>query len=169
MEIINNRRSIRKFTDKKVEEEKIEKILRSAMQAPSAGNQQPWEFLIVTDREDRFSLSKMSPYAAAVKSAPTVLILLADTDRLRYPDNRDQDMSACAQNILLEAVELGLGAVWLGVSPLEDRMDYICKLFSLPPNLIPFCVIPLGYPAEGQENKFTDRFDPGRIHYGKIT
>ena len=77
----------------------------------------------------------------------------------------EQDMAAATQNILLESAYLGLGAVWLGVAPMEDRMKLISEIFGLKDRLKPFCVIPIGYPGEGQENKFVDRFDSSRIHY----
>jgi nitroreductase len=74
-------------------------------------------------------------------------------------------MAAAAQNILLEAAYLGLGGVWLGVAPMKDRMDLISELYGLKSKLRPFCVIPIGYPEEGQEHKYVDRFDSNRVHY----
>ncbi len=165
MDIINNRRSIRSFRDIKVEDEKIEKLLRAGMQAPSAGNQQPWEFVVVQSNDVREKLSKISPYATPIKNAPLDIVLLEKVDGLRFPENSTQDMGACAQNILLEAVELGLGAVWLGVKPDESRMEIVSEILGLPQNVRPFAIIAVGY--SDAENKFVDRFDSGRIHYEK--
>ncbi len=162
METINIRRSIRSFTDKKVESEKIEKLLRAAMQAPSAGNQQPWEFVVVQNEEVKEKLSTISPYAKPIKNAPLAIVLVEKTTGLNFPENSTQDMGACAQNILLEVVELGLGAVWLGVKPDEARMDIVSKTLNLPENISPFAVIAVGY--SDAENKFVDRFDETRIH-----
>jgi len=164
MDTIFFRRSIRNYKDKKVESEKIERLLRAAMQAPSAGNQQPWEFIVVQDKDNLKRLSNMSPYSKLISDAPLALVLLANKDRMKYPENWEQDMGAAAQNILLEAVELELGAVWLGVAPIEDRVKYIKDIFRLKENVSPYCVIAIGYP-DGQENKFIDRFDKTRIHY----
>lgn len=168
MENINKRRSIRNFTGEAVSPEQLDAILRAAMQAPSAGNQRPWEFLVLRDEADRTAVSKMSPYASAAASADVVVILLINSQRLKYPENREQDMGACAQNLLLETVNQGLGAVWLGVAPIQDRMDHISSHFSLPENLSPFAAIPIGHPAGPSGNRFVDRFEEERIHYGKL-
>jgi nitroreductase len=166
MEVIFNRRSVRKYKDQPVEKEKIEKLLRAAMQAPSAGNQQPWEFIVVQDKENLRQLSEASQYSKLVANSPVAFVLLANGSELRFPGNWEQDMGAAAENILLEAVELGLGGVWIGIAPEEDRMNYVKKMFNLNDNLKPFCIISIGYP-DGQENKFVDRFDESRIHYEK--
>ncbi|CRZ35327.1 nitroreductase [Herbinix hemicellulosilytica] len=167
MDAIFNRRSIRKYKEQAVEQEKIDKILRAAMQAPSAVNQQPWEFIVVQDKENLRKLAELSPYSKMVAEAPLAIVVLGNEDRMRYKHHWEQDLGAATQNILLEAAYLGLGAVWLGVAPIEDRMDYIRNIFGLGKKLKPFCVIPIGYPAEGQENKFVDRYDPSKVHYEK--
>ena len=168
MEIINRRRSIRKFSEAPVERDRIETFLKAAMQAPSAGDQRPWEFLVVENRARLEALSRMSPYAGMVAHAPAAVVFLANTKRLRFPGNWQQDMAAAAENFLLEVADQGLGAVWLGVTPEDEREQYVMELFSLESHFKPFCVIPLGYPAEGQENRFIDRFDPERIHFEEI-
>lgn len=167
MNAIFNRRSIRKYKNQPVEEEKIDRLLRAAMQAPSAGNQQPWEFIVVQDKENLKKLSNMSPYAKFVADAPLAFVLLANEERMKYPENWEQDMGAATENILLEAVELDLGGVWLGVAPLEDRVDYLKEMLGLPENIRPYCVIAIGYPVDGQENKFIDRYDETRVHFEK--
>ena len=164
MDTINNRRSVRAYQERAVEPEKIDRMLRSAMQAPSAGNQQPWEFLVVERRESLDRLSRMSPYAGMLTTAPLAVVLLCDRDRLEFAGNWQQDMSAAAENLLLEAVELGLGGVWLGVAPLPEREQAIRAQFSLPEHILPFAVLSLGYPQDDNANHFTDRYDAGRIH-----
>ncbi|WP_432663867.1 nitroreductase family protein [Wukongibacter baidiensis] len=166
MDAIFKRRSIRKYESRTVEKEKIELLLKAAMQAPSAGNQQPWEFIVVQNKEMLKNLSMMSPYAGMVAEAPLAIVLLGNKDYMKYPENWEQDMGAATQNLLLQAVELDLGAVWLGVAPLEERMDYVNRLFNLSENIMPYCVVPIGYP-KGQENKMIDRFDEERVHYEK--
>jgi|GEM_PF-56853 len=168
MEAIFNRRSVRQYQDRAVEDEKLEKLLRAAMQAPSAGNQQSSEFLVVRDRDSLERLSGMSPYSKMIAKAPAAIVLLGSAKRMRYAENWEQDLGAAAENLLLEAVELGLGAVWLGVHPLEERVDYIRRQFSLPDDLRPFAVIALGYPQNENANHFEDRWDASRVHYEKI-
>lgn len=164
LEVIKSRRSIRKYEDKPVEKEKIEVLLRAAMQAPSAGNQQPWEFIVVQEKVSLKKLSLMSPFSKLVEKAPAAIVLLANEEKMKFPSIWQQDMGAAAENILLEAVEQGLGAVWLGVATIEDRENYLKKMFNLKDAITPFCVIALGYPKD-EKNKFVDRFDEARIHY----
>lgn len=157
------RRSIRKYLAKPVEEEKLDQLLRAAMQAPSAGNQRPWEFIVVQDKEMLNKLSLMSPYAGPAREAPAAIVVLGNRQNLKFPEIWQQDLAAATQNLLLQAVELELGAVWLGVAPVEERMTYITELFALPDVLLPFAVIPLGYPAT--PNQYADRYEKTRIHY----
>lgn len=164
MEIIKIRRSIRKYQNKPVERDKIEQLLRAAMQAPSAANQRPWEFIVVQDKETLKRLSGISPYSKMTADAPLALVLLGNREKFKRPDMWQQDMGAAAQNILLEAVELELGSVWLGIAPVEARMKYIKEMFQLNDSLQPFCVIAIGYPRE-EENVFIDRYDPSAVHY----
>ncbi|WP_320128788.1 nitroreductase family protein [uncultured Sphaerochaeta sp.] len=167
METINNRRSIRAYEDKPVEQEKIEKLLRAGMQAPSARNQQAWEFLVIQNKETLHILSLTSTYSRLVEKAPLVIITLGNEERFTSPENWQQGMGATTQNILLEAVEQGLGAVWIGVAPDEERMDYIRNCFGLPQTLRPFNLIAIGYPIKGTGNKFVDRYDEKKVHYEK--
>ena len=162
---ILNRRSIRRFSPEPLSQEQMEDLLRAAMQAPSAKNERPWEFLIVTNPDMRLQLSKTDPYAGAAKNAPAVIVLLCN--KAAYLPQGDtfwlQDMSAAAENILLAAQNMGLGGVWLALAPLQERMDYVSKLFNLPKGVIPFSMIPVGRPL--QEKAAEDRFDPRRIFF----
>ena len=166
MNEIFTRRSIRKYQSKPVEQEKMERILRAGMQAPSAQNEQPWEFLVVQSEQGREALAASSPYAGSCRRAPVVIVALADLNRIS-PESPwwVQDMSACVENMLIEAVEQGLGGVWLGMYPRQDRVSAIREAFELPENLIPFAAVPVGHPAGEQKAK--DRFDPKRIRWEK--
>ena len=160
------RRSIRKFEDKPIDREIIERLLRAGMQAPSGKNGQPWEFLVVTDHDDRLAIANMHEFAGMCRFAPVVIVPLVNTnglvdDGVWWP----QDMSACTQNILLQAVTEGLGTCWCGFYPLESRINAMREYFKLPDNIIPFSLIPVGYSE--RENKFIDRFDAECIHWGK--
>lgn len=164
MNSIFTRRSMRLFEDKDVEAEKIERILKAGMQAPSAHNLQPWEFIVVKNKETREKISEMSPYANPAKNANTAIIVLADMDRVKKEDLWwQQDISACIENMLIQSVEEELGAVWLGFYPMEDRVKGLKELFNLPDNIIPFSVIALGYSE--RENKFVDRYDSSRVFF----
>ena len=165
MNEIYTRRSVRSYSDKFVEEEKIEQILKAGMQAPSAGNQRPWEFIVVRDSDILKKLSKASPYAKCVDKAPVAIVLIVNQDYLRFPEYTDQDMGACAQNILLEAVSQDLGAVWLGIAPMKKREEAVRKIFHLGDYLQPFAIIPIGYPQNVDANHFTDRYQEKKVHY----
>lgn len=164
MQEIFDRRSIRKFNSQKVEREKINKLLEAGMQAPSANNQREWEFLVVDEKEKLTLLSRISPYSGLVAKAPLAIVILCNTLKMDTPEMWEQDLGACTQNILLEAVHLELGACWLGVAPKEDRMKTLSGMFNLPPTVKPFSIIAVGYPADGQKNQFIDRFDRSAIH-----
>lgn len=162
MNSIFKRTSIRNYQDCPVEEDKIIKILRAAMAAPSAGNQQPWEFYVVSDKNTLEELAACSPYAGCTKNAPLAIVPCYRSDAY-FPENAEMDLSAAVENILLEAVELELGAVWLGIAPLEDRMEKVTKVLKLRETLTPFAIVPIGYPKK--VNKQEDRFDPERVHF----
>jgi nitroreductase len=162
MKEIFERVSIRKYTDRAVEDEKILAILRAAMAAPSAGNQQPWEFYVVRDRNKLEELSRVSPYAGCAKAAP-VAIVSAYREKLWAPAYAQIDMSIAMENLWLACGEQGLGGVWLGIAPVEERMRAVEDIVGIPEGLRAFAVFPLGYPAE--ERKQQDRFDESRIHF----
>jgi nitroreductase len=165
MMIMNNvftRVSIRRYQDRPVEKEKTEAILRAAMQAPSAANQQPWEFYVVTSREKLEALSEVHPYAGMTKNAPAAIVSVYRKD-CRIPAYAQIDLSIAMENLWLETDAQGLGGVWLGIAPMEDRMKAVEEILDLPDTVRAFAVFPYGYPAE--ERKQQDRFDESRIHY----
>lgn len=163
MKAIFDRISIRKYEDKTVEQEKIEQILRAAMVAPSAGDQRPWEFYVVTDKEKIQALAKVSPYAGCAAKAPVVIVPCYRTEGLWCPEYDMIDTSIATQNILLEVTELGLGAVWLGVAPIEERMKATEAILGIESGLRAFAIVPVGYPAEGWAQE--DRYEEARVHY----
>ncbi len=163
MNEIYHRVSIRKFLDKPVEKEKILQVLKAAMQAPSACNQQPWEFYVVEDKETIQALSKATPYASPCANAPVVIVSVYRTENLPAPMYAPIDLSIAQQNMWLETDSLGLGGVWMGVTPQQDRVEVVNKILDLPNNLKTFSLFALGYPAESRDQQ--DRFDETRIHY----
>ncbi|MBQ9157467.1 MAG: nitroreductase family protein [Eubacterium sp.] len=162
MNSIFHRTSIRTYVDQAVEPEKITQILKAAMAAPSAGNQQPWEFYVVTDKATIEKLSRTSPYAGCAAAAPVIIVPCCRKEA-RFPENVIMDLSAASENILLEVDALGLGAVWLGIAPLEERMEAVSQVLSIPETLIPFCLIPIGYPQQVKPQQ--DRYDESRVHF----
>ena len=162
MQEIINRRSIRSYRADAVTEEQLEQILRAAMAAPSAGNQQPWEFIVVTDRDLLIKITEVHPYAKMLLEAPAAIVVCGNRRREKHVDYWIQDCSAAVQNMLLEATHQGLGSVWLGVYPRQDRVDGVKKLFSLPESIIPFAVVALGHAKEPPTP--VDRFNPAYIH-----
>ena len=162
MESIYSRVSIRKYQDRPVEKEKTEAILRAAMQAPSAGNQQPWEFYVVTNKAKLAALSEVSPYAGMTKNAP-VAIVAVYRKKCAMPEYAQIDLSIAMENLWLETDAQGLGGVWLGIAPLEERMKSVEEILAIPDTMRAFAIFPYGYPAE--ERKQQNRFDESRIHY----
>lgn len=162
MKEIFERVSIRRYEDRPVEEEKLIELLRAAMAAPSAGNQQPWEFYIVTDRTMLEKLASASPYAGCAASAPAAIVSAYRTDS-RLLDYAQIDMSIAMENLWLAAADLGLGGVWLGIAPIEERMRVVEEIVSIPAGQRAFAVFALGYPAESRKQQ--ERFDPDRIHF----
>jgi nitroreductase len=165
LEAIFTRRSIRRFTDQPVANEHIETLLRAGMAAPSAGNQQAWEFVVVDDRALLEAIPRVHPYAQMCGEAPLTLAVCADPSREKYNGFWVQDCSASTQNILIAAHAIGLGAVWLGIAPGGDRAHSIAELLKLPDGVEPLALIAVGHPAETKEPE--DRYDPLKTHHNQ--
>lgn len=159
---IFSRRSIRKFESRLVEKEKLRKLLEAAMCAPTGGNQREWEFVVVTEPELLKRLGAASPYAGSVAEAPLAIVPVANLEACRFEELWQQDLAAATQNILIEAVELGLGAVWLGIAPLPERMEKVAEILKIPGKMLPFAIIPVGYPAELKETG--NRYEEAKVH-----
>jgi nitroreductase len=162
MNEIFHRVSIRSYQNKPVEDEKIEQILRAAMAAPSACNQQPWEFYVVTDRNLIRKLAKTSQYSLFAAEAPLLIIPCYRTDNLIKPKYALQDLSGATENMLLEIDSLGLGGVWLGIAPSKKRMSYVEEVIPIKEGLHVFSMVAVGYPEKTRKQE--NRFDPDRIH-----
>ena len=162
MNEIFKRVSVRKFLDKEVEEEKIEKILRAAMQSPSAKNQQGWEFYVIRDRDKLFELSSATQYSMCVKNAPMAIVIVYKEDCMEK-DFIHIDCAIAAENIMLEAVSLGLGSVMIGVAPVEKNQMNVKEILNLDDSVNAFTIIPIGYPEKEREQ--TDRFDLEKVHF----
>jgi nitroreductase len=165
MEMILTRRSIRKYTEQPVTDEIIEAILNAGMHAPSAGNQQPWHFVVIRDRAILDKIPDFHPHAGMLQMCPVAILVCGDADLGKHRGFWAQDCSAATQNILLAAHALGLGAVWAGVYPEGARVEGFRKLLGLPDRVHPLALIPLGYPAETKPQP--QRFERSRIHHDK--
>ncbi len=165
MNLIFSRASVRTFDGRKVEPEKVELLLRAAMAAPSACNQQPWEFVVAAGQDALAKLAECSPYAGCLRQAPLGIAVCMRTEGLRAPDYTQIDASAATENLLLEAVDLGLGAVWLGIAPGRERMEAVRQGLGLPETIQPFCLVACGYPDKPVVP--ADRYDAARVHYEK--
>ena len=165
MNSLFKRRSIRHYTKESVKPESIELLLKAAMAAPSAGNQQPWHFIVIQDRRILEEIPNLHPYAQMVMEAPLAILVCGDISSEKHPGFWVQDCSAATENILIEACELGLGAVWVGVYPNEQRVAALSKLVGLPEKIIPFSLVPIGYPAEHKPP--SSRYDIAKIHYNR--
>ena len=165
MKTILSRRSIRKYRQEDVPEDLIDELLRAAMNAPSAGNEQPWHFVVIKEREVLDKIPDSHPYSGMLYETPAAIVVCADILAGKEKDWWVQDCAAATENILIAAQAKGLGAVWLGVYPKEDRVKGIKALLELPQDIIPLCIIPLGYPAEDRPD--VSRYESSRIHHNR--
>lgn len=167
LKAIMTRRSVRRFVvNKPVPSASVDKILKAAMSAPSAVNEQPWQFLVIDDRNILDKIPTVHPHAQMCLQSPLAIMLCVDMTLGNYRDYWVQDMSASAQNILLAAHDLGLGAVWVGVYTDDVRVNALQRLFVLPEHVIPFAIVPIGYSSVVQ-GEAPERMKKERIHYNK--
>ena len=162
IEAIVTRRSIRKFHNQAIEEEKQKIILQPGMQAPSARNTQPWHYIIIDDKSVLDKIAVVHPYAKMLSEAPLAIAVCGDLHMESGVEYLSINCSAATQNMLLAAHDLGLGAVWLGIYPRGERMRDLSELLALPGHIIPITLVALGYPAEIVPKR--DRFREDRIH-----
>jgi nitroreductase len=163
MEAIYTRRSIREYSSQAVPDELVQELLEAAMQAPSAGNQQPWHFIILTERKRLDALADVLPFGKMLHTAPFGIVVCADMELEKYRGFWVQDCSNATMNLLLAAHDRGLGAVWVGVYPVEGRVASLKKVLELPEQVVPLCVVSLGYPAAKSEPP-ARRYDATRLH-----
>jgi nitroreductase len=159
---ILRRRSIRRYTDQPVTDELVEALLRAAMAAPSAGNQQPWQFVVIRERALLTAIHGVHPYSAMLPGAPVAILVCGEPGLCTWPQYWEQDCAAATENLLIAAEQLGLGSVWLGVHPLAERVEGVRSVLGMPPAIVPFALLPVGWPAERKAP--ADRYDETRVH-----
>ena len=179
LDVIMTRTSVRSFTGAPVSKEQLETILKAGMAAPTAINIQPWRFVVMTDKDKIAQTFGNNPRGADMYTkAGAVIVVCGEASRMAKPFGQPdapeveqpnmfwfEDCSAAAENILLAAHALGLGAVWTAGYPAEDRMAPVSKALELPENVLPLCIIPIGVPSENPEPK--DKWKPEYIHWEK--
>ncbi len=167
LSFIFKRRSIRKYTSQLISDETVELLLKAAMAAPSTAAKDPWQFIIIRNDKLKQKIVEALPNGKMMADAPVGIVVLgnineAHGNQISY---MLQDCAAAIENILLAASELGLGAVWLGVHPREERINHIKNIFDLPENIIPVACIAIGFPAEKKEAR--TRYNPEKVKFEK--
>ena len=160
MEAILSRRSIRKYTGEAVPKGLVDELLKAAMSAPSASNQQPWHFIIIDERSILNKIPEFHPYSSMLGQAALAIAVCGDS--ASQPVFWVQDCSAATENILLAAHAKGLGAVWLAIHPYAERVQGIRKMLALPENIVPLCLVSIGHPNE--QKPPGQRYDPAKVH-----
>ena len=164
---IMTRTSIRQYTDEPVSKADVETMLRAGMAAPTAVNRQPWHFVAVTDKAKLAELAGRR--GGMIKQAGVVIVVCGNMDKAMQGPAQAfwvQDCSAATENILLAANALGLGAVWTGCYPMDDRIAEVSKALKLPETIVPLCVIAIGHPAEQPTPK--DKWKPENVSYNEF-
>ncbi len=160
--VIKGRRSIREFKQEPVDVETLEDLIELAMYAPSAGNEQPWEFIIIDSGSILRQIAAKHDNAQMVEAAPVAVLICADLKREEHEDMWIQDCAAATQNFLLAAYDRGLATCWVGIHPRKQRIKDLSEFLNLPPHIEPFSLVPVGYPAESPVQP--DRYDSARVH-----
>ena len=175
---ISQRKSVRAYTEDTISDEIINNLLHAAVAAPSGMDIRPWHIVVMTDKSKYDELFAGNFNMEKYKQSAAVFIFCADTTVTRPPrENPDapavttpnpiwrDDMGACTENFLIAVEAYGLGAVWTACYPFENSMKPIREYLNLPGNIVPYSVVPVGYPAGDNQPK--DKWDESRIHYGK--
>ena len=165
LEAIAKRRSVRKYLDVPVTDDQLRELLEAAMLAPSAKDGRPWHFVVIRNGNTLEKLRAQHPYAGSLRTAKACICVCGQIDP-ELPEYYQQDCAAAAQNILLQAQSMGLGACWMGVAPRSERMQAVADTLGIPSGIAPFCLIAVGVPA--QPTSPQQRFDASRVHWEKF-
>jgi nitroreductase len=167
LEAIFTRRGISHYLPRPIPDEMLDTLMRAAMSAPSAGNEQAWQFVVINDRALLEQVPQFHPHAQMLTTAPLAILVCGDLSREIHSGFWNQECAAATENLLLASHDQGLGAVWIAIYPRDDRILGMRKLLNLPEPIVPFSLVAVGYPAEKKPNQ--PRFDPSRIHYNQWT
>lgn len=174
LEGLKTRRSVRKYDDtKKIPHEDIKKMIEAACYSPSAHNMQPWEFIVIEDREKLAEFRTIQPWTSFARFASCAIIVCCDLDNAFHREKDDEkwsfaeiDGTLAAYGILLAAHGLGYGACFCGAAPMPLVVDNLRKMYNLPENILPIAIIPIGVPLE-EPKQVTDRYQESKIHWEK--
>jgi len=164
IEAILTRRSIRNYTDEPVTDATVNELLKAAMSAPTAA-EEPWHFIVMRDRAVLGAITSFHHHAHMLQRAQVGIVVCGDPTWGHLRDRWPLDCAAATENMLIAANALGLGAVWVGIYPVEERIEGLRKLAGIPEPIVPLCVVSVGYP--GEKRKPSDRFRRERIHYDR--
>jgi nitroreductase len=163
MDPVISRRSVRRYQERQISSENIDTLIQAAMSAPSADDERPWHFIVINDQSLKKMISETNPFSYVVSEAPVAILICGDISKQKIEGFWVQDCAAATENILIEAQLQGLGAVWLGIYPIDGRIECMRRLMNIPDGIIPFSLVVLGYPADVIEP--SKHFDTTRIHY----
>jgi nitroreductase len=163
MEALLTRRSVRHYEDRPVPAEVVREILDAAMHAPSADDEEPWQFVAIDDRRILEAIPGIHPWAQMARDAPLAILVCGDERLELARDFWVQDCSAATENLLLAAWERGVGSVWTGIHPERDRERAFRRLLAIPDHVVPFALVVLGYPARPPVAS-VDRYREDRVH-----
>lgn len=168
LSVIHARKSVRQYTGEPAGREELQTLVKAGMAAPTAMDKRPWAFVVVTDGAVLAKLAEELPHSRMIVKAGAAIVVAGDlkkAGRGREQDFWVQDCSAATENILLAAEAMGLGAVWTGMYPVRERVEYVQKVLGIPEDVIPLSVIAVGHPTGAEGPK--DKFDPSNIHWEK--
>ena len=164
-EALYKRASIRKFKNQEVSDELLEELVHYGLRAPSARNFRPWEFYVISNKDVMAKMKEAFPYGNY--NCAAMILVCGNTDRFMEGDGKDywlEDCGAAVENILVGAVSLGLGGIWIGTYPIKSRMDGAKNVLNLPDNIIPYALLEIGYPEEVNPRNINEE---DKIHYIK--
>ena len=170
LDAILSRRSIRKYTDKPIDDDTLHKILTAGMAGPTAVNARPWSFVVVRDKETLAQMAEANGRAATpLKDAALGILICGDLERAfsRAPEYWVVDGAIAGQNMILAAQDMGIGSVWLGTWPQQDKVEAQQALFGLPETQVPHSIIAFGYPAEDRSEAPHLDYEENRVHFEK--
>lgn len=159
------RRSVRQFArNRSVPKQDMKEILEAAMYAPSGRNTQPWEFIVVDDKELCKKIIEIHPYSVHLNDSGLAVIVCGDLKAQMDEDYWSVDCAAATENLLLACHAKGLGSCWCSIYPNKERLTKFSNLLNLPPRIQPFSLVVIGYPST-EPKQPNDRYKPSKIHH----
>lgn len=165
IEAIKTRYSVRNYISKKIPNEVVKEIIELGMNAPSAGNEKPWHFIVIDDKNIMNKIPNFHIHSKMLEEASLAILVCFDINLEKHKGMAVQDCSAATENILIAANAKELGSVWLGIYPRDERIEGMRELLKIPKNIIPFSLISLGYPKKRYDKERV--IEINRIHYNK--